>query len=293
MEKLGFERMFLLAPTKTIQDKLAITDRMLKTHNKIICSVSGGADSDCLMHLAWNLDTENKVDYLFIDTGIEMDATKKHLRYLEDLYGVKIHVAKPKIPCAASVIMHGYPFHTKVFAENIGRLQRHGFDFTSEYADPEKHTASGAEFWNNSFSGGKTMSEIGSAKYLKDYMISTTPTFTISKRCCDDCKKEPAHRIGKGCDLMMTGIRKAEGGVRAQRYHTCTVIAKGRENYDTHMPLFWWKDSDKKAYEDTFGVVHSAAYTVYGFKRTGCADNTPEDVDALLTHLEHGLKTLK
>lgn len=24
-----------------------------------------------------------------------------------------------------------------------------------------------------------------------------------------------------------------------------------------------------------------------------CADNTPEDVDALLTHLEHGLKTLK
>src|SRR5699024_1515327 len=38
-----------------------------------------------------------------------------------------------------------------------------------------------------------------------------------------------------------------------------------------HFPLFWFKDEDKKAYEDACDIVHSDAYTVYGCKRTGCA----------------------
>lgn len=36
-------------------------------------------------------------------------------------------------------------------------------------------------------------------------------------------------------------------------------------------PIFYWSDADKKEYEEFCGIVHSDCYTVYGFKRTGCA----------------------
>lgn len=36
-------------------------------------------------------------------------------------------------------------------------------------------------------------------------------------------------------------------------------------------PCFWWKDKDKELFEEYRDIEHSVAYTVYGFKRTGCA----------------------
>lgn len=35
--------------------------------------------------------------------------------------------------------------------------------------------------------------------------------------------------------------------------------------------MFWWKAEDKAAFEATYNIIHSDAYTVYGCKRTGCA----------------------
>ena len=43
--------------------------------------------------------------------------------------------------------------------------------------------------------------------------------------------------------------------------------AHGKQYY----PLFWWKAEDKSAFEATYNIIHSDAYTVYGCKRTGCA----------------------
>lgn len=64
------------------------------------------------------------------------------------------------------------------------------------------------------------------------------------------------------------GVRKAEGGQRASAYKGCFD-----DNYcecDNYRPLYWYKNEDRKDYEDTCGITHSACYTTYGLQRTGC-----------------------
>ena len=36
------------------------------------------------------------------------------------------------------------------------------------------------------------------------------------------------------------------------------------------MPIFWYTNKDKEAYEQIFNIQHSRCYTEYGLKRTGC-----------------------
>ena len=52
-------------------------------YKKILCSISGGADSDVMLDIIWKCDIHNKVDYIWFDTGLEYQATKDHLKYLE------------------------------------------------------------------------------------------------------------------------------------------------------------------------------------------------------------------
>lgn len=64
---------------------------------------------------------------------------------------------------------------------------------------------------------------------------------------------------------MITGVRKAEGGIRFVHYKNC--YTQGGNSY---RPLFWFKDEDKREYERAFDIVHSDCYCKYGFARTGC-----------------------
>lgn len=55
-------------------------------YKKIVCSISGGSDSDVMLDIVWRCDKDNKVDYVWFDTGLEYQATKDHLKYLENKY---------------------------------------------------------------------------------------------------------------------------------------------------------------------------------------------------------------
>lgn len=59
-------------------------------YKKILCSISGGADSDVMLDIIWKCDIHSKVDYVWFDTGLEYQATKDHLKYLEGKYGIEI-----------------------------------------------------------------------------------------------------------------------------------------------------------------------------------------------------------
>lgn len=59
-------------------------------YKKIICSISGGSDSDIMLDLCSKIDFSNKIDYVWFDTGLEYQATKDHLRFLEEKYHIKI-----------------------------------------------------------------------------------------------------------------------------------------------------------------------------------------------------------
>ena len=68
--------------------------------------------------------------------------------------------------------------------------------------------------------------------------------------------------------MHITGIRKAEGGVRATAYKSC--FDNTGKGYDNYRPIFWYKDDDKLSYRKLFNVSNSKCYSVYGLKRTGC-----------------------
>lgn len=277
MQKMGYNAFFAAMPTATTQEKVGITRRAIQTHDKIVCSISGGSDSDDMLRVVWECDDENKVRYVFFDTGLELQATKDHIEYLQELYGITIDTVRPKVSCASAVREYGYPFFSKMDAHNIHTLQRHGFQWEDEplkvLMEKYPRMKSALMYWCNAKKAGDhkpIKTEIGRSYKLKKFMMENPPDFLISEKCCSYCKKEPAHRAEKDADLVITGIRQAEGGARALQYTNCFLPAAGARTYDLHMPLFWWTDGDKAAFEERFGIVHSKAYTVYGLTRTGC-----------------------
>ena len=244
---------------------------IFESHKKVLCMVSGGSDSDVAVDMIIRCGGKEKTDFLFIDTGLEYDATKKHLDFLEDKYGIKIFRKKAVKSIPASVREFGVPFWSKYASEMIYRLQSHGFQFEDEPYDvlmeryPNCKTALG--WWCNK-SKGTTMFTIDRAPFLKEFMVSNPPQFKISNKCCDYAKKKSSAEFQKEkeYDLCCVGVRKSEGGVRAS-HKTCFT-----DTGSTHQfrPIFWLRDSDKYEYCHFYGVSHSACYYEYGLQRTGC-----------------------
>lgn len=82
-------------------------------YNRILCSISGGSDSDVMLDIVWRCDKDDKVDYVCFDTGLEYQATKEHLDYLEEKYNIKILRYKAIKPIPLSCKQYGQPFLSK------------------------------------------------------------------------------------------------------------------------------------------------------------------------------------
>ena len=258
-----------------------IIDNMIKAwtyinddkYKKIVCSVSGGSDSDVMLDICWRCDVNNKIEYVWFDTGLEYNATKEHLKYLEEKYGIKIITCKAIKSIPSSCIQFGQPFINKRVSENMKRLQQHGFkweddDFEVLYLKYPK-CKSALQWWCNE---NKINSlNIKGNKWLKEFIISNPPNFKISNQCCDYAKKKVIHKLIKDnkYDLSIFGVRKAEGGARAIAYKSC--FDNNDSECDNYRPLFWYTDNDKRDYEMHFKITHSNCYCEYGLRRTGCA----------------------
>lgn len=240
-------------------------------YKKALCSISGGSDSDIVLDMVSLCDTNNIVDYAFFDTGLEYEATKEHIKYLEQKYDIEIEIINSKIPIALSCKKYGQPFLNKHVSEMINRLQRHNFkwedkNFEELYKEYPK-CKSALEWWCNT--KPSPSHNIKQNKLLKEFIISNPPTFLISQECCKYAKKDLAHdKLKDGYDLDITGIRKAEGGVRATAYTSC--FDNKSTNYDRFRPIFWFNDDDKMYYRKLYNISNSKCYGVYGLKRTGC-----------------------
>ena len=60
---------------KDLLESIVVTDLKLSRYKKIICSISGGSDSDIVLDLCQQFDDAKKIQYVFFDTGLEFDAT--------------------------------------------------------------------------------------------------------------------------------------------------------------------------------------------------------------------------
>ena len=261
-----------------ILDAASKAKNYLELHNRPICAISGGSDSDIMLDLVIKFDPERKTMFVFFDTGIEMIPTKKHIDYLEQKYGIVITRSRPEKTVPASVHEYGQPFISKNISEMIQRLQSHNFawedgSFEELWAKYPKCKCA-LKWWCNMHPpmkcGDESKLNIARHKGLKEFLMANPPWFKISNKCCYYAKKKLGHKYYKDnkADMNITGVRKAEGGVRADSYTSCFSQSKLGDEW---RPLFWFSDKDKLAYKEHFGIEYSGCYTEYGLSRTGCA----------------------
>ena len=259
-----------------VYEALLKCEVQMSRHHDIIVSVSGGSDSDIMMDMVERTKKPyNNIRYVWFNTGMEYDATKRHLDYLEHRYNVTIELVKG-MPIPLCVKKFGQPFLSKNVSEMLGRMQNYGFrwewfDTVEEMRKVYPNMPIGIlRFWTNSYGGdGRSMFNINWHPDLKEFMVENPPQFQISAKCCMYSKKKPAHeyRMNCGSDLECVGVRKAEGGVRAATYKNCFTPG---DDIDRFRPMFWLSDGDKQDYEQQFNIIHSDCYTKWGFRRTGC-----------------------
>ena len=267
-----------------------ITDSFIKANSvineklvsRVLCSVSGGADSDVMMDLIHKVDEDKKVDYVWFDTGLEYQATKDHLQYLENRYDVEIKRVKPIKSIPQSVKEYGVPVFSKQISAFLNLLVNHEFDWIDKpYTELENKYGrcnSALKWWCNEKGKDiederkKNMFNIAGKKWLKEFLLENPPQFKISKKCCDYAKKDVSKNMIKegNYDILVIGVRKAEGGLRSTSYKNCFSPKDNKHKFANYRPLFWYSNKDRKDYEEQFGIIHSRCYTEYGLTRTGC-----------------------
>lgn len=301
-------------PAEKFEAIKGIIATRLKQHPKAICSYSGGADSDIMIDLIEGeygvrkyIPSLPPVKYVFFNTGLEMKATIDHVKATSEKYGVDIEEARPKVSIVQASRQYGIPFVSKIMSAGLSEWQKKGvpLSIAEGYAQAENKAAKRAElkerypkceslinFLCCCNSAGEPRPNIqlviNSSKYMLDFIGEFPPDFQISAKCCDYCKKQPAHRIQKDYEMIITGERRDEGGMRSVPRKDCTTMCftETDDGQFRLRPLYYVTDADKAWYKQEFGVRYSDAYEVYGLTRTGCCGcpisyKTVEDLEKI------------
>lgn len=281
------------APEKFNAIQSIIAKRLVE-HPNAICSYSGGSDSDIMIDLiertrrAFELPP---IKYVFFNTGLEMKATKDHVKDTAEKYGVDIETVRPKISIVQASRKYGIPFVSKIMSGGFEEWQKKGvpLSIADEYNDAEDKQAKRREL-RERYPNCESLINflcccnkdgdprpniqlvINSSLYMLDFIKEYPPDFKVSAKCCDYCKKQPAHNIQKGYEMIITGERRDEGGMRSVPRKDCTTMCFTETSSGQYRlrPLYYVKDDDKAWYKEKYNIRYSDAYEVYGLTRTGC-----------------------
>ena len=137
----------LPAPEK-FQAILGIIGTRLRQHPNAICRYSGGSDSDILIDLleearhAFGLEP---IKYCFFNTGLEMAATKRHVRETSEKYGVVIEEHRPAKGknIVSATRKYGQPFISKIMSTAFENVQHKNIPMSikTEYDEAEDKQA--------------------------------------------------------------------------------------------------------------------------------------------------------
>lgn len=281
------------APAK-FQAIQSIVAKHLKQHPNAICSYSGGADSDILIDVierAREIFSLPPVKYVFFNTGLEMKATKNHVKDTAEKYGVEIETVRPKVNIVQASRKYGIPFISKIMSAGLSEWQKKGVPLSvaQEYEQAADKQAKRLElkerypkcesvlnFLCCCNSKGEPRPNIqlviNSSKYMLDFIGEYPPDFKISAECCTYCKKNIAHQVQKDYDMVITGERRDEGGMRSvpRKDNTSMCFTETSSGQYRLRPLYYVSDADKAWYKEYYGLRYSDAYEVYGLTRTGC-----------------------
>ncbi len=281
------------APEK-FQAIISIIAKRLKEHPKAICSYSGGADSDILIDLIERTRSVfglPPVKYVFFNTGLEMKATKDHVKAISEKYGVEIKEVRPKVNIVNATRRYGVPFVSKIMSAGLEGWQKKNIPLSiaEEYEKADDKAAKRKEL-KERYPGSETTINflcccnsageprpdiqlvINSSKYMRDFINECPPDFQISAQCCDYCKKQVAHNTQKGYEMIITGERRDEGGMRSvpRKDNTALCFTETSSGQYRLRPLYYVSDKDKDWYKKRYKIQYSDAYEIYGLTRTGC-----------------------
>lgn len=288
----------------------SIIARRLREHPNAICSYSGGADSDIMLDLIDRTRAVHglkPVKYAFFNTGLEMKATKDHVRDMAEKYGVEIETFRPKVNIVTATRRFGIPFVSKIMSAGLEQWQKKGIPLTiaDEYSEAEDKQAKRQElrerypkcesvinFLCCCNSAGEPRPDIqlviNSSKYMMDFIKERPPDFRISASCCTYCKKNLAHSVQKDYEMVITGERRDEGGMRSvpRKDNTALCFTETSDGQYRLRPLYYVSDKDKAWYKQEYSIRYSDAYEVYGLTRTGCCGcaisyKAVEDLEAI------------
>lgn len=281
------------APRKFLAIQSIIAKRLVE-HPNAICSYSGGSDSDILLDL---IEQTRKmfelppIRYVFFNTGLEMKATKDHVKAVAEKYGIQIDEVRPKINIVQATRRYGVPFVSKIMSAGLCEWQKKNvpLSIADEYNNAEDkqtkrqelrerypHCESVINFLCCCNSDGEPRPNIqlviNSSKYMLDFIKGNPPDFQISAKCCDYCKKQIAHSVQRDYEMIITGERRDEGGMRSVPRKDNTALCFGQQANGQYRlrPLYYVSDDDKAWYKAYYGIRYSDAYEVYGLTRTGC-----------------------
>lgn len=281
------------APAK-FQAIESIIARRLTEHPRAICSYSGGSDSDIMIDVIERtriMFRLPEVKYEFINTGLEMQATKDHVRETAEKYGVEIMEIRPKVGIVQAARKYGIPFMSKILSQGLEIWQKKGIPMTisEEYAEAEDKAAKRRELKERYPKCEKLINflcccdsdgnprqnmqlTINGSKYMREFLMENSPDFKISAKCCNYCKKQIAHIVQKDFEMVITGERRDEGGVRSVVKNGNAALCFGETSSGQFRlrPLYYVSDNDKTWYKKYYGIQYSDAYEKYGMKRTGC-----------------------
>jgi len=265
----------------------SIVARRLLEHPNAICSYSGGADSDIMIDVierARAVFDLPPIKYVFFNTGLEMQATKDHVKATAKRYGVEIEEVRPEIGIVTASRKCGIPFVSKIMSTGLEGWQKKGIPLSiaEEYDQAEDKAAKRQElrerypkcesvinFLCCCNAAGEPRPDIqlviNSSKYMRDFIGKHPPDFQISARCCDYCKKQVAHQVQKGYDMIITGERRAEGGRRSvpRKDNTSLCFVETSSGQYRLRPLYYVTDEDKAWYKEYYNIRYSDAYEVY------------------------------
>lgn len=220
-----------------------------------------------------------------------MEATKRHVKDVAKLYGVTITEYRPKKNIVLATREYGLPFISKIMSSGLEGVQKKNIPLSiaDEYAEAEDKIAKraelkarypGCESTINFLCGCNSKGEprpdiqlvINSSKYMLDFIKENPIPFKVSNKCCDCCKKDLAHSIQKDFDMIITGERRDEGGMRSvpRKDNTTMCFSETASGQYRLRPLYYVSDADKQWYKEHYNIRYSDAYEVYGLTRTGC-----------------------
>jgi len=261
-----------------IQKYLTVTRHKLSEYRRVAVSYSGGSDSDIMLDLIELVKPEDcgEIRYIFFDTGLEWDATLRHLKETEQRYNVTIEQIKSKLSIPAACSKHGIPFISKDISSKINNLLGMEFDFSETRTFFVNEYKWAVDWFYDTLplsKNGKKRQTISSERpLLRKFMSLYPPDFSISDKCCDYVKKNVSRDFDKEFipDLRINGMRKAEGGRRAGSIKNCFTPQSEKKTIADYRPLWFWSDEEKQIYKEWREIQYSECYEKWGFARTGC-----------------------